>query len=654
MKTKTKRPRLVISIMGITTLLTLLGLVACYNQINRPGLQPIFAFASDRSGAGDIFVLDKNGTLHNLTNHPDADWDPTWSPDGRKLAFTSHRSQNSDIWIIDLNRLDQDNHLFNLTQTSGWEHSPTWSPSGNSVAFVSEQDGDSDIFVQHLEEETPIQLTFNETMDRMPVWAPDDSYIAFAAIRDGAEKIYRVRPDGTDEQLVTPHPLQGTSPTWSPDGKQLAFVGWNEQNKVGIYIIGPTVDDIELVHQGKAWLGSLGWSTNGQWLTFTAWDAGNHELYALALNEPDAHPVRLTINEAWDDFLSVHPIAKFAPEPLTGVAQAAPALKLPPQDDFALGVNMADLSLAYLINDMGFDWSKGFINWATVEPAKGEYRWVDPDNVVKAFGDQEIKILMRVHGTPDWARPADTHWSHPPNNTADFAAFLTALANRYKGQVAAYEIWNEPNLNYEWGYLEPDPAQYTEMLKAAYTAIKAVDPEAIVISGGLATTGDGSDDAYGDLAFLQGMYEAGAKGYFDAFGSHPYAYGNSPDTHHPDGLSLDRVVAQYELMKANGDAQTPIWITETGWVLNSDWDLGEHQSIGMTQAEQGEYLARSYTKIQEEWPFIQAMFLFNLDFSTVSWYPAAEPMRWYAILNPDRTPRPAYTRLREVTRQQKE
>jgi hypothetical protein len=51
--------------------------------------------------------------------------------------------------------------------------------------------------------------------------------------------------------------------------------------------------------------------------------------------------------------------------------------------------------------------------------------------------------------------------------------------------------------------------------------------------------------------------------------------------------------------------------------------------------------------VRQDWPWVEGMFLFNLDFSSVPWYTAAEPMRWYAILNPDRTPRPAYTRLRQ-------
>jgi hypothetical protein len=223
---------------------------------------------------------------------------------------------------------------------------------------------------------------------------------------------------------------------------------------------------------------------------------------------------------------------------------------------------------------------------------------------------------------------------------------MQALATRYRGRVAAYEIWNEPNLNYEWGYLDPDPTGYTALLQAAYQAVKAVDPETLVVSGGLATTGEGSPTAMGDLAFLQGMYAAGARGYFDALGSHPYAFGHDPDYEDGWGLSLARAVQQRQVMEANGDAATPVWITEAGWVLHTSWNLVEHEAIAVSEAEQAAYLVRAYQKVQNEWPWVEALFLFNLDFSGVPWYVAAEPMRWYAILNPDRTPRPAYTDLK--------
>lgn len=625
----------------------ILGLSACATE--EEAAQFIYAFASDRSGVGDIFALNQNGQIVDLTNSPTADWSPAWSPEGKMIAFTSHRSGNSDIWLLDVHSPDAALSPRNLTNDPAWDYSPTWSPSGQSVAFASERDGDSEIFVQHLEGDTAIQLTFNNEMDRLPAWSPDGKYIAFAAVRNGVEKIYRVRPDGTDEQVITPGPLKGTSPAWSPDSQRLAFIGWNEDDMPGIYLIGPEADNLDLLFQSKTWIGSLSWSADGQWLTFTSWQAGNHEVYALKTS--GGQPIRVTLDDAWDDFLVINPQAIFTPPATQSVVQAAPALRLPANPNFATGVNLADLGITYLVNDLGFDWAKGYVNWGTVEPEQGQFQWVDPDNVVKAFGAQQVKILLRVHGTPAWARPAETALSHPPTDLADFANFMTALVERYQGRVAAYEIWNEPNLDYEWGNQSPDPAAYTEILKTAYTVVKKIDPDALVISGGLATTGEGSATAYGDLSFLQGMYDAGAKGYFDAFGSHPYAYGRAPDETDPWGLSLARVEDQYKVMQANGDGDTPIWITEAGWVLQNSWDLDEHEAVGVTQEQQAEYLVRAYTKVEKEWPFVKALFLFNLDFSTVPWYPAAEPMRWYAILNPDRTPRPAYTELRQMMRE---
>jgi hypothetical protein len=645
------RKHLIVLLTVVTILLVLLGfgVSACYTAPETP--PPIFAFASDRTGGGDIFALDQSGQLKNLTNHPEADWQPAWSPDGRMLAFTSHRSGSSDIWLLPVTtsaEAAQPPEPRNLTRQPAWDYSPSWSPSGRSIVFVSERDGDPEIFIQNIEGDTAIQLTFNEGLDHRPAWSPDGKYIAFAAVRDGAEEIYRIRPDGTDEQLITAHPIQGTFPAWSPDSQRIAFVGWGENNRPGIYLIGPGVNDLELLYQSNSRLGSLSWSADGRWLTFTSWEAGNHELYALPLTGES--PVRLTINPAWDDFLVINPAQRFTATNSGGIAQAAAVSQVQTGAGLAGGVNIADLSNAYLVNDLGFNWAKGYVNWATVEPEPGQFRWIDPDNVVTAFGDQQLNILLRVHGAPAWARPAGSTLSHPPTDLTNFANFITQLATRYQGRVAAYEIWNEPNLSYEWGNLQPDPAAYTDMLKAAYPAIKNVDPDALVISGGLATTGNGSPTAYGDLDFLQAMYDAGARGYFDALGSHPYAYGLPPNESHPDGLSLDRVVDQHELMVANGDADTPIWVTEVGWVLRTHWNLGEHATIGVTEAQQAQYLTQAYAMAESEWPFVHAMFLFNLDFSTVPWYAAAEPMRWYAILNPDGTPRPAYTSLRQTRR----
>lgn len=628
--------------------------------------QPQLAFASDRSGAGDIFIARAGGELINLTRHPDGDWDPAWSPACAdptrtcRIAFTSQRSGDSEIWSVDV----QGRNLRNITQHPAWDYWPAWSPDGQALVFVSERDGDPELFMQAIDAPKAIQLTFNEQFDRLPAWSPDGSRIAFAAVRDGVEEIHIINAacDGPaetcnrHERAVTGWPLKGTAPAWSPDGRRIAFVGWDQEDRPGLYIVGPEPENLEMVWEAEAWIGSLSWAADPRpgdgdgWLFFTSWQDGNHEIYAMPA--AGGTPTRLTHDPAWDDFPALRPGLAFVPElatvsqPEPGPTRSESTSSVAHQGVFGYGVNMADLGKAYLVRDLGFNWVKSYVNWETVEPEPGVYRWVDPDNIVAAFEGYDVHILMRVHGSPAWARPADSFLSHPPDNPGDFARFMEALAARYQGQVAAYEIWNEPNLNYEWGYLEPDPAGYTALLQAAYRAVKAVDPAAIVISGGLATTGEGSATAMGDLDFLRGMYQAGAKGYFDALGSHPYAFGHDPDYVDDWGLSLSRVVQQRQVMLDNDDAGMPVWITEAGWVLHTSWNLVEHEAIAVDQAQQADYLARAYQKVQADWPWVEAMFLFNLDFSGVPWYPAAEPMRWYAILNPDRTPRPAYTNIK--------
>lgn len=296
------------------------------------------------------------------------------------------------------------------------------------------------------------------------------------------------------------------------------------------------------------------------------------------------------------------------------------------------GVNMAERTNMNLVRDMDFGWVKGFVNWASTEPSKGSYHWDDCDNVVNAAEQYGLKILFRVDHPPAWANGAGG--TAPQTDPNDLGDFMYALADRYKGRVAAYEIWNEPNLNAEWGGRSPAPEYYVEILKTAYDAIKKRDPEAIVVSAGLSTAGEGGEGSVGDLIYLQGMYDAGAKDYFDVLGSHPYGGPYDPDkmTDVKGGMCFHRAKEQHDVMVANGDGHKKVWATEFGWVLETDCDLGhDHEWMKVSEEEQATYLVRAYQKAHFEWPWMGVMFLFNLDFATVSWYEDCDPKRWYSI-----------------------
>ena len=152
--------------------------------------------------------------------------------------------------------------------------------------------------------------------------------------------------------------------------------------------------------------------------------------------------------------------------------------------------------------------------------------------------------------------------------------------------VRYFEIWNEPNLADFWEP-KPDPAAYTADLKAAYTAIKKVDPSAVVLSGGLAPAeNDGKN--YDPRTFLEDMYVDGAKESFDELGYHPYSYPDSPDTVASwSGWSMMAATRPSirSIMTANGDSSKKVWITEYGAPTSGPNSVGETaQSLDLVQA----------------------------------------------------------------------
>ncbi|MCL7454669.1 MAG: PKD domain-containing protein [Anaerolineae bacterium] len=345
------------------------------------------------------------------------------------------------------------------------------------------------------------------------------------------------------------------------------------------------------------------------------------------------------------------------------------------------GASMAACDHVPYLVDMGFDWAMGFVRWTDTGEGP-DYRWVSVDDQLREFVPRVRHVLLRVH------HPTPAGIGDPPVSAADLAAFRS-LAQALAAHVAAvwrpqgletiaYEIWNEPNLSTEWGIpqIQPSAAQYTALLKAGYLGIKAGDPQAIVVSAGLATTGGslsdtaaeraaaaswaqwfyGAETAVPDLTFLRNMYLNGALGYFDALGSHPYGGPNPPETDPAEAVGpiyFRRAEEQREVMRSFGDLSA-MWATEFGWILETSCDLGPFEWMQVTEAEQAQYLTGAYAYAQEHWPWMGPMVVFNLDFGTVDYYDICEQMRYYSITyrqNPDGGPiltREAFSSLRDM------
>ncbi len=208
-------------------------------------------------------------------------------------------------------------------------------------------------------------------------------------------------------------------------------------------------------------------------------------------------------------------------------------------------------------------------NWAWVQyGGPTSFDWSQLDQAVASVRAAGMSLDLIIDGCPPWAAVAGTSGdpSPQPASSAQYAQWAADVAARYAPQgVSTFEIWNEPNDVNFW-QPKPNPAAYTADLVAAYASIKAVDPSAFVISGGLAPeANDGTN--VNAVTFLQDMYADGAKGHFDALGYHPYSFPALPNTYESwSGWSQMSQTSPSirSVMTSNGDSSKQIWITEVG------------------------------------------------------------------------------------------
>ncbi len=260
-----------------------------------------------------------------------------------------------------------------------------------------------------------------------------------------------------------------------------------------------------------------------------------------------------------------------------------------------------------MVRQMGSPWVVEYFPWAYYEPSKGRYDWGHADLVVDHAINQGLMVIARVDFVPQWARPEETTFRYlDAEHYADYADFIHAFVEHFRGRIGHLIVWNEPNLSFEWGYRPVDPAGYVELLRQAYARAKEANPEIEVLAAGLAPTlaPEGSEWGMDDLLFLQRMYDAGAADCFDALAIHAYGMTTPPD----DPADAQQInYARAELLRAvmvrNGDAHKPGYITEGGWNDHPRYTraVRPYQRI--------QYTVRAYEKALQEWDWCQAVCL---------------------------------------------
>ena len=301
----------------------------------------------------------------------------------------------------------------------------------------------------------------------------------------------------------------------------------------------------------------------------------------------------------------------------------------------------ANDGLLHLAADSGYDWLVQLLEWRQIEPAPGEYFWEYADWLVRAADYYQLDLVLRLDHPPDWALSSD---GSVPIDVTAYTAFVSRVADRYRGRVMGYVIWNEPNLAIEWDGRPPDPAGYVSLLCAARSAIRASDPGALVASAGLAPTNHDDTSAMDDRLYLQQIYAAGAGECFDVLGAHPYGFAYPPQDLHDahDGLNFARLSDLRAIMVAAGDSEKPIWATELGWTTDP---VGEEQQwLRVSEEEQARYLLGAFEQATREWPWLERIAVWHLS----TGLEPGNPMQGYNILAADGTPKPAYDALAEM------
>lgn len=310
------------------------------------------------------------------------------------------------------------------------------------------------------------------------------------------------------------------------------------------------------------------------------------------------------------------------------VAAPAPArAEIPPHLGYGINVRQ-ESNIDSLVAPLGFDWVKLWEEYEIDPPAE--------------------RLPYYVLFTIDCRDGMPTDLNEWGNHIEDIAA--AGL-----GRVEAYEVCNEPNVERFWGGQPPDPRQYVQMLQVAYQRIKAVDPDAIVISAGLAPVGRIQGDCLGltgnncgamdEREYARVLFLWGAGDYFDAFGYHPYGFVYEPEIDPysvSNGFAFRGAEVMHSLMEQYGLGYKSIWATEFSWLRDDDDYEGVPSSCNseyearsgwmeVSEQQQADYFTRAFQYADENWAWMGPMFVWNLDWHDYHLWDCEES-RFFSIL----------------------
>jgi len=284
------------------------------------------------------------------------------------------------------------------------------------------------------------------------------------------------------------------------------------------------------------------------------------------------------------------------------------------------------------IQAAGFRWVRQRFGWEEIEPQRGVLDWSRWDAIVEGCAQHELNLLVVLDGSPAWARPDPANHSPftPPQQVADWGAFVHALATRYRGRIGAYQMWDEPNLAEHWGGHYVDPVAYMAILREGALQVRQADPGVPVLLAALAPTVENGPLNLNEVEFLRQLVQAGGAPFFDIVAVQPYGFGDPPEAPpRADRLNWARTTLVRRELVRLGLTEMPVWATAGGWNVFAGDPFNPWPVVSVQQ--QIDYTLAALQQAHRDWPWLGVTFLYT-------WQPAlpTDNPRWgFALTAPD-------------------
>ena len=280
------------------------------------------------------------------------------------------------------------------------------------------------------------------------------------------------------------------------------------------------------------------------------------------------------------------------------------------------------------MSQSGIRWVRVVFAWSDIEPLEGRWLFQAADRALASAREHGVKVLGVLGFAPQWANGGNPpNWPPAVEHYPDWREYVTAVCGRYAADVSAWEIWNEQNIHAFW-QPDPDAAEYVALVGETTPCVRAADPGATVVMGGVA--GLGHD-------YLLSCLQAGVAQHIDAIAYHPYVETIGPPEGHAPKESLCRTLVALVrgLVRQHTTKPLEVWITEFGWTTYEREPGGQPPAVD--ESTQASYLLRSLINYA------------STDVDQVFWYclwdeedDPGNPEYNYGLLRNDLSPRPSF------------